>query len=297
LWCFTLFIEKRFSIPYDYYRGFNNIYKGWCQVQHYIKNKTYHVEILPPKHHSDKLEADLELFAEKYNRVMESGYCACITDNAMGLLTFQGTEVLEELGLDIHPEQVMIHLNTFHTRKDINNILNTCKSMGIKYLLVVSGDGSERLPRLQPCDMGVDGVVKSVTSVELLKYIKDEYPDTFISGAAFNPYEPPGFEFDKLQRKLDAGAKFLITQPIIDKNDIVDELLERYPETPVIVEAWMSKKLHLLSDAVGYEIPEITQFNPVETLKMLHKSYPECCVYLSQLGFKTQYHLLNDIWV
>lgn len=266
-------------------------------MHHRIENKMYHVEILPPKHDTEKLEADLELFAEKYNRVMESGYCASITDNAMGNLAFQGTELIEELGLDVNPEQVMIHLNTFHTKQDLHNILDICKAKGIKYLLIISGDGSDRLPRLQPADVNVKGVVEAVTSVELLKYIKDEYPDTFVLGAAFNPYEPPEHEFEKLQRKLKAGASFVITQPIIQKNEIVNELLENYRDLHVIIEAWMSKKIHLLSDAVGYEIPEDTQFDPIETLKMLHKIYPACGVYLSLLGFKTQYHLIKDTWI
>lgn len=263
---------------------------------HHINNKIYHVEIIPPKQDSEKLEADLELFAEKYNRVMESGYCAGITDNAMGKLAFQGTEVIEELELVVHPEQVIIHLNTFHTKEDLHNILDTCKSKGIKYLLVISGDGSERLPRLQPSDIGANGV-ESVTSVELLKYIKDEYPDTFVLGVAFNPYEPQEHEFIKLQKKVNAGASFIVTQPIIKKNAVIDELLKKYQDVPVIVEAWMSKKLYLLSDAVGYEIPEDTQFDPIETLKMLHSIYPTCGVYLSLLGFKTQYNLIKDTWV
>lgn len=266
-------------------------------MQHHIKNKMYHIEVLPPKQDSEKLEADLELFAQKYNRVMESGYCACITDNAMGHLSFQGTEIIEELGLDVNPEQVMIHLNTFHTKQDLNNILDTCKSMGIKYLLVISGDGSDRLPRLQPSDIRANGVAESVTSVELLKYIKDEYPDTFVLGVAFNPYEPPEHEFEKLQRKLKAGASFIITQPIIEKNKIVDELSAKYQDMPIFIEAWMSKKLYLLSDAVGYEIPEDTQFDPIETLKILHKLYPAFGVYLSLLGFKTQYPLIKDTWI
>ena len=186
---------------------------------HHIQNKIYHVEILPPKQESEKLDADLELFADKYNRVMESGYCACITDNAMGHLAFQGTEVIEELGLDVNPQQVMIHLNTFHTKEDLHNILDICKARGIIYLLVISGDGSDRLPKLQPADIGAVGV-ESVTSVELLKYIGQEYPDTFVLGVAFNPYEPAEHEFAKMQRKLDAGATFIITQPVIEQNAI-----------------------------------------------------------------------------
>lgn len=260
----------------------------------HIANKTYHVEILPPKQNTEKLEKDLERFETKYTRVMESGYCACITDNAMGNLSFQGTEMIEELELPVEPEQVMIHLNTFHTKEDLDNILTTCISKGIKYLLIVSGDGSERLPKLEPEDIGVSDV-KSVTAVELLKYINKQYPDKFVLGVAFNPYEPEDHEFDKLDKKIAAGAEFIITQPLIEKNKIVDKLLEKYPDIPVFIEAWMSKKIHLLSSAVGYEIPEVTQFDPIETLKMLRLAYPKCGVYLSLLGFKTQYHLVKDI--
>src|SRR5690554_5208954 len=131
---------------------------------HHIQNKIYHVEILPPKQESEKLEKDLELFAQKYTRVMESGYCACITDNAMGNLSFQGTEMIQELELPVIPEQVMIHLNTFHTKGKLDEILRDCVNLGIKYLLIISGDGSERLPKLKPSDIGVTGS-ESVTSV------------------------------------------------------------------------------------------------------------------------------------
>lgn len=260
-----------------------------------IKNKIYHVEILPTKQDTEKLLADLELFASKFERVMASGYVACLTDNAMGNLAFQGHEMIAELGLKCRPGQVMIHLNTFHTKENLHEILDFCQQNSIFELLIISGDGSDRLPRLQPADIGASGS-ETVTSVELIRYVKEQYPGVFHIGAAFNPYEPEEHEFRKLENKLAAGAEFIITQPLIEQNAVVDRLLIRYPDFPVIIEAWMSKKLHLLSDAVGYPIPENTAFDPLATLRQLQRIYPQAGIYLSILGFKTQYHLVEGTW-
>jgi methylenetetrahydrofolate reductase (NADPH) len=262
----------------------------------HIKNKVYHVEILPPKQESTKLLADLDTFKEKYLRVLQSGYCACITDNAMGLMAFQGHEIIEEMELPVHPNQVMIHLNTFHTKADLDNILKSCARLGIESLLIITGDGSDRLPKLQPSDID-EHDIEAVTSVELIRYIKRTYPNTFVLGVAFNPYEPPDHEFAKMKRKIEAGACFIVTQPIIEQNAQVDRLLAEYPDIPVTVEAWMSKKLNLLSDAIGYEIKDDVQYDPIATLKMLHQIYPQCGVYLSLVGFKTQYDLIKDLWI
>lgn len=256
-----------------------------------IGQGTCHIEIIPPKQDSQKLEDDLALFADKINRVMASGFTASITDNAMGLLAFQGPECIEELKLRVNPESVLIHLNTFHTRKNLDDILAACRRLGIRSILAVSGDGSPRLPRLQPGDVGAEGMA-CVTSVELIRYIRRRFPD-FIVGAAFNPYEPQAHEFEKLERKLAAGASFLITQPIIDRNPVVDRLLASHPGLPVTIEAWMSRKLHLLSDVVGYPIPENAEYDPIATLQRLQAEYPQCGFYLSLLGFKTQYAIIE----
>ena len=264
-------------------------------MKNHIENQIYHVEILPPKQETEKLEADLEAFAVKFARVMESGYCACITDNAMGNLSFQGTEMIEELRLAPREDLVMIHLNTFHTKSNLDGILASCRTLGIRNLLVVSGDGSDRLPRLLPQEVGAGGVA-AVTSVELLRFIAREHPGFFNLGVAFNPYEPEEHEFEKMERKLAAGAAFVITQPVIGLHPGVRTLMETYPSLPVIVEAWMSKKLELLSEAVGYEIPHAEVYNPIENLRELHRLYPSCGVYLSLLGFKTQYDFLKDTW-
>lgn len=261
-------------------------------MQNHIDNKTFHIEILTPKQNSPKLEEDLEKFAEKYMKVIEAGYIACITDNPMGHLSFQTTEVLPELDLPVEPEQLVIHLNTFHTREHLDEILTQAADMGVKYLLTLSGDGSERLPKLTPESIGMD--CNTVTSIELLSFIHKNYPNTFSCGVAFNPYEPPDHEKERLEKKLDAGAEYIITQPVIGDDPIVHGLKKF--GVPVIIDAWMSKKLHLLSECVGYEIPEDTPYDPVDNLGKLATLYPEYGLYLALLGFKTQYPLLKDIW-
>jgi methylenetetrahydrofolate reductase (NADPH) len=99
---------------------------------------------------------------------------------------------------------------------------------------------------------------------------------------------------EKMRRKVDAGASFIITQPIIGRDERLDGLEPFH--LPVILDAWMSKKLHLLSECVGHEIPEGTPYDPMENLRELRRNYPDYGLYLAILGFKTQYPFLPEIW-
>ena len=164
----------------------------------------YRTEITPPKQGAEKLGERLNRFADRFKSASSSGLGVCVTDNAMGRLAFQGNELIEELALSA--KGTMIHLNTFHTLNDLHWILDSCADLGVKELLVVSGDGSARLPKLKPSEIGCQGA--SVTSVELLAYIKRHYGSKFTLGAAFNQYEPAEHEIAKLKRKLDSGAEF-----------------------------------------------------------------------------------------
>ena len=210
----------------------------------------------------------------------------------MGNLAFQGTELIQELGLPVNPRQISIHLNTFHTKANFNWLIEAAIELGIDDILVISGDGSERLPKLRGKDLGM--AVESVASVELLQYIHREYPNQFRIGVAFNPYEPREHELEKMQRKVDAGAAYVTTQPVIESHPLIDKLLAF--GLPTVIEAWMSKKLYLLSECVGYEIPEDTEYDPLENLKTLISNYQGCGYYLSFLGFKTQLPVIDELW-
>ncbi len=255
-------------------------------------DKIFHVELQTPKRSSEDIEKDLLTFEDKYRKVIEAGWSVCITDNPMGLLSYGAMETIDLLGLPVRPEQLMVHLNTFHPRAEIDAILGAFAAAGGRQLLVVSGDGSQRLHRLEPAEVGID--CRTVTSVELLRYIDREHPGRFHCGVAFNPYEPQDAEIEKMNRKVDAGARFVITQPILGRDDRLEGL--RPFGLPVVLDAWMSKKLHLLSECVGHEIPEGTPYDPVENLRELRRNYPDYGLYLAILGFKTQYPLLADFW-
>jgi len=255
-------------------------------------DRIFHVELQTPKRSSEDVEKDLLTFEDKYMKVVEAGWIVCITDNPMGLLSYGAMETIDLLGLPVRPGQLMVHLNTFHPRQELDGILAAFEAAGGRHLLLVSGDGSQRLHRLEPAEVGID--CQTVTSVELLRYIDRELPGKFTCGVAFNPYEPQDAEIEKMKRKVDAGASFIITQPIIGRDDRLEALGPF--GLPVTLDAWMSKKLHLLSECVGHEIPEGTPYDPMENLRELRRNYPDHGLYLAILGFKTQYPLLAEFW-
>ncbi len=250
----------------------------------------YRIEIPAVNQSPDQLTERLERFAVRYRRVIEAGHGICLTDNALGKIAFQGHELIEHLELPVLPGRIMAHVNTFHTQKELHEILDAYVRQGVDELLVVSGDGSARQSRLKPSDVNAPGVM-TVTSVELLAYLRKVYGSSFRYGVVFNPYEPPEHEQEKLKHKLAAGAEFIITQPVLEPTPVLDEL-SRIPNVPLYIEAWMSSNISLLSQCVGYELPTQATFDPMETLRRLRLAYPQSDLYLALLNFKTQFDQL-----
>ena len=247
-------------------------------------NYPYLVELLSPKRSTDDQTEDLlNRFAERYQRIIDAGFGISIPDNPMGQLRFGALESIDIKGLSIDPKKVVINLNTFHTKTELDGLLKKGAKLNLKYILVVRGDGGPLLPKLDSKSIG--GKQSVATSIDLIRYINTQFPDQFITGAAFNPYNPMPFELNRIKQKIDAGAKYVVTQPIIGKDENVDKLKDF--NIDVVVEAWMSKNIDLLYKSVGKENDEKSEkFDPIENLKLLHEYYPECCVYLSMLSFK-----------
>lgn len=249
--------------------------------------KTYRIEIPAVRQDSDDLDERLNRFAERYRRVLDAGHRISLTDNALGRIAFQGHELIEVLDLPVFSGRVMVHINTFHTRQALHEIVDGSAERGVDALLVVSGDGSDRQSRLVPSDIDARGV-KTVSAVQLLDYLRRIYGSTFKYGVAFNPYEPPEHEQAKLRRKLDAGAEFIITQPVFGRTAAIDALCQQSP-VPVHIEAWMSSNIGLLSACIGMEAPVEGVFDPIRNLRVLEQAYPESDFYLALLSFKNQF--------
>jgi methylenetetrahydrofolate reductase (NADH) len=247
-------------------------------------NFPYLVELLSPKRSTEKrIEDLLDGFVQRYQMVIDAGFGISIPDNPMGQPRLGALESVDLRGLTVDSEKLVMNLNTFHTKNELDGLLQKAVKANLKYILVVRGDGGPLLSKLDPRSIG--GKLNVATSIDLIRYINTEYPDQFITGAAFNPYNPMPFELNRMKQKIEAGAKYVVTQPIFGKDENVDKLKDF--NIAVVVEAWMSYNINLLYKSIGKEEDEKAKmFNPMENLKILHESYPDCCVYLSMLSFK-----------
>jgi 5,10-methylenetetrahydrofolate reductase len=247
-------------------------------------NYPYIVELLSPKRSTDdQIEVLLDRFAERYRRIIDTGFGVSIPDNPMGQPRLGALESFDLRDLSLDSDKVVMNLNTFHKKSELDGMLQKAAKANLKYILVVRGDGGPLLNKLDSKSIGGNRSV--ATSIDLIRYINNEYPHQFVTGAAFNPYNPMPFELDRMKQKIDAGAKYAVTQPIIGKDENADRLKDF--DIAVVVEAWMSNNIDLLYKSVGKEKDEkADKYDPRENLKELHEFYPESCVYLSMLSFK-----------
>jgi methylenetetrahydrofolate reductase (NADPH) len=100
----------------------------------------YSIELLTPRRSNEGLlEEILNMFREKYRRVFNAGCGASFPDNPMGQPRFSLIEMIDQCSLSIHPEEMVMNLNTFHTKEELDGLLKAASNAGLRYLLIVRG--------------------------------------------------------------------------------------------------------------------------------------------------------------
>ena len=246
----------------------------------------YLIELLTPKKLPEGVsERLLERFSERFTRIMRAGCGVSIPDNPMGNLRLGALEAIELLKLSFDPERAVINLNTFHSKDELDEILEGALRVGIRFLLVVRGDGGPALPKLDPTSIG--GTFNVASSADLIGFINRTHPGKFVTGAAFNHYNPIEVELMRMDKKITAGAQFIVTQPVIGRDARLNRLKDL--EIPLVVEAWMSDNIELFSRSVGDGTLKVSDYDPGVNLRLLHEGFPESCVYLSMLNYKENF--------
>jgi homocysteine S-methyltransferase len=102
-------------------------------------------------------------------------------------------------------------------------------ALGIDQILVITGDPTRM------GDLPGASSIYDVTSIELIRMVKQlnegisfsgkilKQKARFVVGAAFNPHvRKPDAAVKRLEKKVEAGADFIMTQPVYDEQGILD---------------------------------------------------------------------------
>jgi methylenetetrahydrofolate reductase (NADPH) len=157
--------------------------------------------------------------------------------------------IKQELGLE-----AMAHFTCVDaTVDDLRATLDQMRDAGIENVLALRGDPPKGVAEWTPTDGGL------TYSTELIELIESEY-DFTIGAACFPEVHPAAADIDSdigfLKKKVDAGAKFLITQLFFD-NELYFDFVER-------------------ARTAGIDVPIIPGVMPVTNFSQI-KRFTEMC--------------------
>lgn len=197
------------------------------------------VEVTPPK------DSNYKTLVEKLRPLVDAGISSIdVTDNPMASMHMSSIAfahiLKEELGV-----ATILHM----TCRDLNllgmhSALLGASALGIDGILALTGDpasAGEFPGSTSVFDVTSDGLAKIIHSLNSgLDYVGKEIgqPTNFAIGAAFNALaDDMQKELDRLAKKRDAGADFLMTQPIFDIQAIKEaiSLLPSDWKPPILV--------------------------------------------------------------
>ncbi|MGQ9501914.1 MAG: methylenetetrahydrofolate reductase C-terminal domain-containing protein [Anaerolineae bacterium] len=227
---------------------------------------TVTAEIAPP------LDASPEGLIKKVNMLKPYVTAANFTDNASATCRMNSL-ASSKLCLDAGLEPVMQLQARDRTRVVIQSDAVGASGLGIRNILCLTGDHHRfgPAPMSMPDQFDMDGV----QILWMLRRMRDEgkYIDgremkvrpRFFLGAAASPFgAPPKFEAIRAEKKINAGAQFIQTQPVFDYNRFIEwlealdkrNLLDKVYILAGIVPLRSAKAAHFMKDVPGVVLTE-----------------------------------------
>jgi methylenetetrahydrofolate reductase (NADPH) len=122
----------------------------------------------------------------------------------------------EECKVPVVPHQTCVAA----TRSEVRTIMQRYRDAGVKNVLALRGDPPVGEDDWHPPEDGFK------YAVDLVRFIRAEFPDTSIGVAGFpegHPQMPNRLlEIEYLKQKVDAGADYIVTQLFFDNRDFYD---------------------------------------------------------------------------
>lgn len=223
-------------------------------------------EIAPP------LGATTDLILKKAGWFQGYVAAANFTDNASASARM-GSLASSKICLDAGLEPVMQLQARDRSRVVIESDAMGAAGLGIRNILCLSGDHQKfgPSPMAKPDQFDMD----AVQVVWMLRRMRDEgmyldrrnikQPPQFFLGAAASPFgAPPKFEAIRAEKKINAGAQFIQTQPIFDYNGFIEwlealdkrNLLDKVYILAGLIPLRSARAAHFMADDVpGVVIP------------------------------------------
>jgi len=249
-----------------------------------------------------KILAKLKKKLRAMRRCLESGSFMSVTDSAAGVLRMNNLTMLrlfeDPLFTQKHfsaepivpdPKRTLLHLTRNHSVAWLRRYLRELSRFGYEQLLIITGDPLKEVKlRTSTCEKarGLDEKaaeeVRLKNSIELLGFVRETAPDLF-TGAAHNPFLRRKAATKHLMRKVEAGARFLVTQPV----SYYEECWEAMEE----FEAFCSSEqlsLPVILGVFNYAVPCGPKGYKTEVFEKRHKFWKRLFGFVPE-GVRTDY--------
>jgi hypothetical protein len=164
---------------------------------------------------------------------LAKGTFVSITDSAAGVLRIHNIAMMRLLAdqaftrkhfgsdpLVWEPRRTIVHLTRNHSINWLRKLLTRCHREGFHNILAITGDPlkevrlkgatADQITEFEGEDLNTH---RPKNSVELIRFIKNEFPHFYV-GVGHNPFMRNNAGNKHLLNKVEAGAQFIITQPV-----------------------------------------------------------------------------------